>query len=145
MYYNIFILQTITEKMGNDADVGVDGSQQEKRQLHVDVLCIFFGIGTWLCVNGLWVELPLLVQHLPEGWALPSYMAVIIQMANLGPISYTVLNSFFPNQVTERRSIYFVMTLGLVSIILLAQFWNKVLPIFGKSHSIALFGNLVKT
>ncbi|CAL8070211.1 unnamed protein product [Orchesella dallaii] len=106
----------------------------------VDVLCIFFGIGTWLCVNGLWVELPLLVQHLPERWALPSYLAVVIQLANLGPVLYTVLNSFFPRVVTEVRSIYVVMLVGFIAVILLANFWNVTGSVFGQQHSAALLG-----
>ena len=46
----------------------------------VDLLAMMFGIGAWVAINGMWVELPLLVLHLPEGWNLPSYLAVIIQV-----------------------------------------------------------------
>lgn len=112
------------------------------RYLHVDVLCVLFGIGTWLCVNGLWVELPLLVQHLPEGWALPAYLAVVIQLANLGPVLYTVLNSFFPRVVTEIRSIYVVMTVGFVSVVLLANYWSRTGFVGDQLHSVALLGKL---
>lgn len=48
----------------------------------VNLFAILFGIGAWVSVNGIWVELPLLV-HLPEGWALPSYLSVIIQVRPL--------------------------------------------------------------
>lgn len=111
------------------------------RYLHVDVLCILFGIGTWLCVNGLWVELPLLVQQLPEGWALPAYLSVVIQLANLGPVMYTVLNSFFPRVVTDVRSIYVVMVVGFTAVILLANYWHSTESILGQEHSTALLGN----
>lgn len=47
----------------------------------VDVLAALFGVGAWVAVNGLWVELPLLVTDLPEGWNLPSYLSVIIQVS----------------------------------------------------------------
>ncbi len=110
------------------------------RYLHVDVLCVLFGIGTWLCVNGLWVELPILVQHLPEGWELPAYLSVVIQLANLGPVLYTVLNSYFPRVVTEVRSIYVVMCVGFTAVILLASYWNVVEFVLGKQHSVALLG-----
>lgn len=46
----------------------------------VDLLAMTFGIGAWVAINGLWVELPLLVLQLPEGWNLPSYLSVIIQV-----------------------------------------------------------------
>lgn len=48
------------------------------------MLSVMFGVGAWISINGLWVELPLLVQTLPEGWSLPSYMSIVIQIANIG-------------------------------------------------------------
>ena len=50
------------------------------RVILVDLLAILFGISSWISINGLWVELPLLVQTLPEGWALPSYLSIIVQV-----------------------------------------------------------------
>lgn len=44
------------------------------------LLVMMFAISSWVDINGLWVELPILTQRLPEGWNLPSYMAVIIQV-----------------------------------------------------------------
>lgn len=113
------------------------------RYLHVDILCIFFGIGTWLCVNGLWVELPLLVQHLPEGWKLPAYLSVVIQLANLGPVLYTVLNSVCPAIVTEVRSVYAVMAVGFAAVLLLANFWSVTVTIFSEPHSLALLSKFL--
>lgn len=40
-----------------------------------------YGLGSWIVVNGLWVELPLLVNVLPEGWNLPAYLIIIIQVS----------------------------------------------------------------
>ena len=53
------------------------------REAHplVAVLSILFGIGAWLAINGIWVELPLLIA-LPEHWALPSYISVIVQVSS---------------------------------------------------------------
>ena len=50
------------------------------RVVLVDLLAVLFGISSWISINGLWVELPLLVQNLPEGWALPSYLSIIVQV-----------------------------------------------------------------
>ena len=50
------------------------------RVVLVDLLAVLFGISSWISINGLWVELPLLVQDLPEGWALPSYLSIIVQV-----------------------------------------------------------------
>ena len=61
------------------------------RKLYVDILAILFGISSWISINGLWVELPLLVEQLPEGWALASYLSIIVQVANLGPLTVGLL------------------------------------------------------
>ena len=52
-----------------------------QRKPIVDVLAALFGIGAWVAINGLWVELPLIVNELPEKWNLPSYLSVIIQVS----------------------------------------------------------------
>ena len=60
----------------------------KSRLVLIDALAIMFGISSWISINGLWVELPLLVNELPESWSLASYLSVIVQIANLGPITY---------------------------------------------------------
>lgn len=62
----------------------------------VDMLSVMFGVGAWISINGLWVELPLLVQALPEGWSLPSFMSIIIQIANIGlnELNFTIIVDF---------------------------------------------------
>lgn len=35
---------------------------------------LLFGLGSWICITGLWLELPVLIHHLPEGWHLASYL-----------------------------------------------------------------------
>lgn len=45
----------------------------------IPVLLIVFGVSSWVAINGLWMELPLLVNVLPEGWNLPAYLSIIIQ------------------------------------------------------------------
>lgn len=60
------------------------------RKLIVDGLAVMFGIGAWIGVNGIYVQLPLFVQSAPEKWELPTYMVMLVQIANLGPILYTL-------------------------------------------------------
>lgn len=45
------------------------------------IFLIFFGISSWVAINGLWMELPSLVNVLPEGWNLPAYLSIIIQVS----------------------------------------------------------------
>uniref|UniRef100_A0ABD2WNV3 Riboflavin transporter n=3 Tax=Trichogramma TaxID=7490 RepID=A0ABD2WNV3_9HYME len=62
------------------------------RKIIVDVLALLFGLGAWVGINGIYVQLPLLVPELPENWKLPSHMVLMVQFANLGPILYTLYN-----------------------------------------------------
>ncbi|OXA39799.1 solute carrier family 52, riboflavin transporter, member 3-B [Folsomia candida] len=109
-----------------------------KRVYHIDILATFFGIGTWLTINGLFVQLPLLALALPEGWNIGSYLSVMVQLANVGPLSYIFLNSMAPNIVTEKRAIYVVMLIGLVTTVLLANLWEETTPVGGVERSTAL-------
>lgn len=103
------------------------------------VLICIFGMGSWIAVNGLWVELPVLVRYAPEQWNLPSYLTVIFQLANIGPVIYALGNHFAPKKVQEKCAIFFVVTLGAVACALLAFFWDETSYIGGGKHSIVLF------
>ena len=89
------------------------------------VLVVIFGTGSWIAVNGLWVELPIIVQEIPESWSLPSYLTVIIQMANIAPLAFTLGNKFFPRVVHEIPVIYVSLGIGAASCVLLALFGRK--------------------
>lgn len=108
--------------------------------LPVAVTVALFGIGSWIAINGLWVELPLLVQELPEGWDLPSYLTVIIQIANIGPIIYTLLSIFLPKNKKRIEQIagYFIILAGTVSTLFLAFYWDHTSMIGGVNHSTSL-------
>lgn len=49
-------------------------------KLLVHVLVCVFAVSSWVDINGMWVELPILVSHLPEQWTLPSYITVLGQV-----------------------------------------------------------------
>ncbi|NWT19112.1 S52A3 protein, partial [Vireo altiloquus] len=100
------------------------------------LLACAFGMGSWVAVNGLWVEVPLLVTVLPEQWYLPSYITIIIQMANVGPLFVTLVNRFRPGLLKEVAVIYAIVSVGVMACLLLAFFWNHTSLIAGTSHSI---------
>ncbi|XP_024148512.1 solute carrier family 52, riboflavin transporter, member 3-A [Oryzias melastigma] len=107
--------------------------------LLVHVLACAFGLGSWVAINGLWVELPLIVNTLPEGWELPSYLTVIIQLANVGPLLVTLMHKLCPGRLNERFVIYLILSIGVVSCVLLAFFWEKTTVVAGAPHSTAFF------
>lgn len=101
-------------------------------------LACLFGMGSWVAINGMWVELPLIVPDIPEGWHLPSYLTIIIQAANIGPLFITLMHRFRPGLLDERKVIYFIVGLGIVATFLLAFFWNYSVTIGRSSHSVPL-------
>jgi len=101
-------------------------------------LVVVFGTGSWIAVNGLWVELPIIVQEIPESWSLPSYLTVIIQLANIAPVAFTLGNKFYPRVVREVPVIYISVIIGIISCALLAIFWKETSYIAGAERSTAL-------
>ncbi|KAF7482694.1 solute carrier family 52 riboflavin transporter member 3 [Marmota monax] len=100
------------------------------------LVCVF-GMGSWVAINGLWVELPLLVTELPEGWYLPSYLTVVIQLANIGPLLVTLLHHFRPGCLPEVPVVFAVLVVGTVACVLFAFLWNMTSWVLGGQHSIA--------
>lgn len=112
--------------------------QFSERKILVDILAILFGIGTWIAVNGLFVQLPLLVQTQPEGWNLPSYICIIIQIANIGPLLYAILQKTFPGAIRDSFIIYIILLIGTVALLLLPFLYTETTYIDGEEHSTAL-------
>lgn len=102
-------------------------------------LITVFTISSWIDINGLWVELPYLVQLLPESWDLSSYLVIIMQIANIGPICYILVLKCLGERVKKWIVIYFIIIIGIISTILLSSFWNKTVVVNGKKRSLYLF------
>ncbi|XP_055853388.1 solute carrier family 52, riboflavin transporter, member 3-A [Episyrphus balteatus] len=111
----------------------------KNRSLIVDLLAIFFGIGTWICVNGTFLQLPLLVKTAPESWGLPSYLSVVVQIGNLGPLIYTLLQKISRDKINESIVIYILLATGTLSTILAAFFYDRTAVIGGTEYSVALY------
>ncbi|XP_048214768.1 solute carrier family 52, riboflavin transporter, member 2 isoform X2 [Perognathus longimembris pacificus] len=100
------------------------------------LLVALFGMGSWAAVNGIWVELPVVVKDLPEGWSLPSYLSVLVALGNLGLLVVTLWRRLAPGQ-GERVPIRVVQGLSVVGAALLAPLWHHVVPVAGQRHSVA--------
>lgn len=115
----------------------------------VAVAVVLFAMSTWISIVGVWVEMPLLVNQLPESWNLPSYLVIIIQCANLGPASYAIYDKLKPKNRAKmglRSSCVdvevavslVVLAMATLSIFLLSFLWSIEIEIAGEMHSIAL-------
>ena len=117
-------------------------TQQSNLSWPTYMVVVLFGLGSWVAVNGIWVELPLLVQEAPEYWKLPSIFAVVIQVANIGPLLHTIFNTLFPGKLRDKIVIYVVLTVGVIACALLGFMWDKTGYIGGNKYSVALIGLL---
>lgn len=111
--------------------------------LLVYVLFCAFGMGSWVAINGIWGEISILVQTLPECDRLPSILVVIIQLANVGPLLYTATKAVFAhrrwNQYhLEVVTVAILVLVGTSACILLALFWSRTAHIFGGPHAVSL-------
>lgn len=109
------------------------------RKFLVDILAILFGISAWIIINSTFVQLPLMVQTQPEGWNLPSYISVIVQIANVGPILYSISQKLFPGKIKDSWIIYAILILGSAASLLMAFFYHKTSIINDSEYSTALF------
>lgn len=100
------------------------------------LLVALFGMGSWAAVNGIWVELPIVVKELPEGWSLPSYLSVLVALGNLGLLLVTLWRRLARGK-GERIPIQVVQGLSIVGTGLLAPLWSHVTPVAGQPHSVA--------
>ncbi|XP_057337877.1 solute carrier family 52, riboflavin transporter, member 3-B [Microplitis mediator] len=114
------------------------------RKLIVDGLAVMFGIGAWIGVNGIYVQLPLFVQSAPEKWELPTYMVMLVQIANLGPILYT-LYAKYSSWSRDHYIIYGLLGTATVAIYAMSLTYKLTSTIFDTDHSTALLGLMYLT
>ncbi|XP_023397883.1 solute carrier family 52, riboflavin transporter, member 2 isoform X1 [Loxodonta africana] len=100
------------------------------------LLVALFGMGSWAAINGIWVELPVVVKDLPEGWSLPSYLSVLVALGNLGLLVVTLWRRLAPDK-GEQAPIRAVQALSVMGTALLAPLWHRVSPVAGQPHSVA--------
>ena len=113
----------------------------------ITYLCIIgLGVGSWLAINGLWAELPVLSQISPDGPDLQSILNYAIQMANIGPLTYLLFDLVCLNVAKKKINkdnflvvaICLVIVIGVVACVALAFAHTSTTMIGGKEHSLAL-------
>lgn len=108
------------------------------------LFCVF-GIGSWIAVNGVWSEISILTLTLPECYKLAAILVVAIQIANVGPLLYTIAKYIFQRcgwdskQIhLERVAVTLIVTIGVTACVLLAIFWDRTAVLRGSVQSVAL-------
>jgi len=123
----------------------------------VYIAVVLFSMSTWMDVVGVWIEMPLFVTTLPEGWGLPSYLVIIIQLANIGPAIYAIVEKFrqgnrlnSDHKTMKRLDTEVVLTLAIITVsavnaFLLSFLWQKTSVIGGSRHSVVMLAQMVPT
>ncbi|XP_013907762.1 PREDICTED: solute carrier family 52, riboflavin transporter, member 2-like [Thamnophis sirtalis] len=101
------------------------------------VLVALFGMGSWVSVNSLWVELPVVVKRLPEGWNLPAFLSVLIALGNIGPVSVALVHRFAPKRLKEQGLIHAIQATAIATAVLLALLWDRTALVAGEPRSVA--------
>ena len=130
-----------TDSMSRDSEaVGLLGGRRDAAtfSLVTYLLVCCFAMSSWMALSGMFVELPLLVQYLPEGWKLPSYIVIVMQSANIGPIVYGVVRWRMRSRISENVAVGAIIVTGAGACLLLAFFWRETAIVFGRRHSVAL-------
>lgn len=112
--------------------------KQRPRNKLVDLLAILFGVSSWIGVTSTFIQLPLIVSTAPEGWQLPSYIAVTVQLANVGSFAYVIYQKYSSRKIDDGLLIYVILTIGCIAAICMAFFYQDTMEINGTQHSVAL-------
>ncbi|XP_076667007.1 solute carrier family 52, riboflavin transporter, member 3-A [Andrena cerasifolii] len=121
------------------SDVSTDVNvYEEKCRVIVHALITIFGISTWIGINGIYIQVPVLINTSPESWTLPAYLVLVIQSANVGPLFYTILKHF-RYKINEPWWILCLLFSGACAMGLLTFFYSERTVIGGVEHSLALF------
>ncbi|XP_076637417.1 solute carrier family 52, riboflavin transporter, member 3-A [Colletes latitarsis] len=121
----------------NDKRTKMLSQRLSNRRLIVDLLALMFGLGAWVGVNGIYVQLPLLVNVSPEGWSLPAHMVMLVQFANLGPILYTMYIKYSA-WACDKYITYALLAAASLATFILAFLYHETSIVFGNEHSTAL-------
>ncbi len=103
----------------------------------LSILCVFYGIGTWLPVNAVYSQMPIFVQIAPEGWSLPSYFSLSVQIANVAPFLYYLTHKKL--EKAQSSLICLFLVIGSISMFALALTYHVTSVIFNARHSVCFF------
>ena len=98
-----------------------------------------FGLGSWLNLNGIWIELPLLIPRLPEKWSLSPQLGMASNLANVGPLLIAFIRYLSRGSTRyEVPSICVIFLVGICGPFVLSFVWTGKIFLFGQERSIYL-------
>lgn len=107
--------------------------------LFVFFLIILFGFGLWFIINGVWVELLIIVFFVLEQWKFFFYLFLIGQLFNIGLVFVLVFNKVRLRWFKEIVVIYVIIIVGVIFCVMLVFLWQMILLVGGDEYSVVLF------
>eukprot|EP00933_Yihiella_yeosuensis_P082187 TRINITY_DN95970_c0_g1_i1.p1 TRINITY_DN95970_c0_g1~~TRINITY_DN95970_c0_g1_i1.p1 ORF type:complete len:455 (-),score=44.26 TRINITY_DN95970_c0_g1_i1:187-1551(-) len=99
---------------------------------------IIFGLGSWMSINAVFVESSFMVNELPEGWSLTTWIVLALQAANLAVllVMQPLLRKFEPMHAASSMMLllFAISSLSLMA----AGFYRTTESIWGTDHSVGL-------
>lgn len=95
-------------------------------------------LSAWIDLQGLFVEIPIIVPFTPEGWTLPSIAAICICASNIVPVVVVILRWYQGKRFSEIPYIYLIIIVGVIACFIVALFWQRTVFLFGRERSIWL-------
>jgi riboflavin transporter 2 len=105
----------------------------------VYVLVTLFGVSTWLNLQGVFLEFPLIIPQAVEGWHLPAIMGLIANSGTVALLIVAIIRWCSRGQIAYEIPVNIgVFSIGTGGLFALAFVWNKTSIIAGSPHSIYL-------
>uniref|UniRef100_A0A0N5AVK4 Riboflavin transporter n=1 Tax=Syphacia muris TaxID=451379 RepID=A0A0N5AVK4_9BILA len=103
-----------------------------------------FGLGTWLSINSVFVQLPLFVNVVPEQWNLSTYIVLIVQISCFFPLIYGYFDWKYRHKndwCSRNRTILIpaMLLMAAGGLIMAAFVYDKPCTVAGGKHSYLLF------
>lgn len=102
------------------------------------IASLLFGLSSWIAISGLWLELPILIQRLPEKWGLASQLTFAIQFANITVFVFCALKQISSTLFNDVSATNFQLSLGVLACVSLIFGWDHQIWILGTNRSVIL-------
>ncbi|CAJ0943168.1 unnamed protein product, partial [Mesorhabditis belari] len=106
--------------------------------LHIAVL--IFSMSSWLSVNAIFTQLPILANVAPESWNIASYLVLIIQISCVIPLLYGIVKHRFPQLIKtyENYLILFLLLVTVLGLFLTTLTFKERWELFQAKHAVPL-------
>lgn len=97
-----------------------------------------FGIGSWIGVNSVYLQLRLLTVVSFNRQSLPLYLFSAIIIGNIGPLAYILFQKYSPRKLKDAYIIYGIYIIGIAATLCMALLYQTTTTVNQQEQSVAL-------